>query len=379
MADFNVKLTLSGHRFNVVYSLTGSKDEAEKKADDICVEQTIEFPADLVIEGDIRDHIMGRIESFRASGTNRWEAKISFAVETAGNELTQLLNVVFGNFSLKPGVRVERLELPQEFISHFKGPRFGIDGLRKRLKVPERPLFCTALKPMGLAAEALADLAYQFALGGVDMIKDDHGLANQPFAPFEQRIKLCAKAVNKANKETGNNCLYFPNISAPAHQILDKALYAKEQGAGGLMAAPGLIGPDTMRMLADDDDIALPILSHPAFYGTYIIHPENGLSHYLLFGQLQRLAGADAVIYPNYGGRFTFTKEDCQSIVKGATTEMSHLSPIFSMPGGGMNINRIPEMLSTYGQDLILLIGGALHKQGPNLSENCQAYMQAIV
>jgi hypothetical protein len=45
-----------------VYHLTGDKAEARAKAEDITIEQTIEFPADLAPEGDIRDHIIGRIE-----------------------------------------------------------------------------------------------------------------------------------------------------------------------------------------------------------------------------------------------------------------------------------------------------------------------------
>jgi ribulose-bisphosphate carboxylase large chain len=377
MDRFNVSLDISGERFTVIYRLSGGETEARSRAEDICVEQTIEFPADLVTNGDIRRHILGRVESFRPAGPDCWEANINFAIETVGSELTQLLNVVFGNFSLKPAVRVERLDLPKSLVKHFKGPRFGIEGLRKRLGVPDRPLFCTALKPLGLSSKELAELAYTFALGGVDMIKDDHGLADQPFAPFRERVQRCVEAVHRANKETGGHCLYIPNASAPADKIIENAGYAKKHGAGGLMAAPGLIGWDFMRLLADRDDIALPLISHPAFLGSYCVSPGNGLSHFVLFGQLMRLAGADAVIYPNWGGRFQFSRDDCRSIVEGATVPMGHIRPVFSAPGGGMNLKRIPEMLHTYGKDVVFLIGGALHKSGPDLVKNCKLFIKA--
>ena len=378
MKDFIVTIALSGERFRVIYRLKGSEKEARAKAEDICVEQTIEFPAELVKGGDIRDHIFGRIESFQPMGPNYWEAGISYAVEITGFELTQLVNVMFGNFSLKPGVRVERMELPVSLLKHFKGPRFGVPGVRDLLGVQERPLFCTALKPMGLSCKELAELAYRFARGGVDMIKDDHGLADQPFAPFKERVQRCAEAVERAIRETGKKCLYVPNLSAPADQILEKAFFAKKNGAGALMVAPGLVGLDTMRMLADDDRIALPIISHPAFQGTFTAHPDNGVSHYTIFGQLPRLAGADASIFPNYGGRFSFSIEDCQSIVRAAAEPMHPIKPIFSAPGGGMNLERIPELIKTYGRDVIFLIGGALHKLGPDLVENCRRYMDII-
>lgn len=376
MDRFNVPIELSGQRFSALYSLFGGEEECLARAHDICVEQTIEFPADLVLDGDIHDLILGHIESFFSPQPGRWEAEISFAVEIAGNELTQLLNVVFGNFSLKPGVRVERLILPDKITRLFRGPRFGVTGLRERLGVRDRPLFCTALKPLGLANEALAELAYEFALGGVDMIKDDHGLADQPFSPFNQRVELCAEAVARANRETGGNCIYIPNLSAPLDRMIKKAITAREAGAGGLMVAPGLIGWDGMRMLAEHDNIALPVLCHPALSGTFTVSRENGMSHYLVFSQLPRLCGADAVIFPNYGGRFSFTADDCQSIINGAVVEMDRIAPAFPMPGGGMNEERVPEMLEFYGKDVIFLIGGALHKMGPSLVENCKRFME---
>jgi ribulose-bisphosphate carboxylase large chain len=378
LTHFNVSIDLSGERFKVVYRLKGTREEALARARDICVEQTIEFPADLVPNGDIHNHILGRIESFLSKGPNHWEAIISYAIEITGFELTQLVNVVFGNTSLKPGVGVERLELPESLLKRFEGPRFGVMGVRNLLGVSKRPLFCTALKPMGLSARDLSDLAYRFALGGVDMIKDDHGLTDQPFAPFRERVQRCAEAVDRANRETRGKCVYIPNITAPAHQILEKALFAKEKGAGGLLVAPGLVGLDTMRRLADDHRIALPIISHPAFQGSFITDSDSGVSHYVLFGQLPRLAGADASIFPNYGGRFSFTREECRHIVQGVTVPMAHIKPIFSAPGGGMSLERIPEMIQTYGQDVIFLIGGALHKIGPDLIENCRRYMRQL-
>jgi len=382
--DFNVSIDFSGDRFRVVYRLRGSEAEALEKARGICVEQTIEFPADLVTGGDIREHILGRVESFKRvsvdvpGGGDAWEAVISYAIEVTGFELTQLLNVVFGNISLNPGIRVERLELPGTLLKVFKGPRFGITGLRERLGAAERPLFCTALKPMGLPVRDLANLAYRFALGGVDMIKDDHGLADQRFAPFDERVRRCSEAVARANGETGGRCIYVPNVSASADRVVEKAYFAKEQGAGGLMVAPGLVGLDMVRCLAEDDGLALPVISHPAFLGTYVASGDSGLSYFVVFGQLPRLAGADGSIFPNYGGRFPFTRGDCLEIVRGLSVSMGHMKPIFSMPGGGMDLERIPGMIETYGRDVIFLIGGALHKIGPDLVANCRRFMDSV-
>jgi ribulose-bisphosphate carboxylase large chain len=368
----------SGQRFTVHYRLTGSKDEALDKARDICLEQTVEFPDDLVPNGDIRDHIVGRITAFEEIGTERHEVAISYALETAGAELTQLLNVIFGNISIKPGIRVERLELPEELLRNFKGPRFGREKLRSWLDVPDRPLLCTALKPMGLSPVDLASYAYQFALGGIDIIKDDHGLANQPFAPFRERVRYCVDAVERANHQTGRKCVYMPNISAPADQIIDRALFAKTAGARALLLAPGLVGFDTVRQIAEEDRIGLPIMSHPTLQGSFVTSPDSGISHYALFGQLARLAGADASIFPSWGGRFAFSRDECRSIAQGVCDPMGHLRISYCAPGGGMSLQRIPEMLEVYGSDVIFLVGGGLHRHGPDLVENSRYFLQLV-
>ena len=365
---------VSGNRFSVLYRLDGDEGEARRRAQDICLEQTVEIPDTLVPDGIIRDHVLGRIEALEARPDGGYSARISYAVEVAGAGLTQLLNVVFGNISIKTGIRAERLDLPEVMLRSFRGPRFGRHGLRERLGVPARPLLCTALKPLGLSPEGLAGLAYQFALGGIDIVKDDHGLADQGFACFRERVQRCAEAVAHANRETGGRSIYVPNVTAPFDEILSRARHAKENGAGGLLMAPGLTGLDAMRCLADDGSIALPILAHPAFQGTYVLHPSSGMSHHLLFGQLPRFAGADATIYPSFGGRFGFTRDECRSIVRGTEMDMGPLKPIFPTPGGGMILDRVPEMLDAYGRDVIVLIGGGLMAPGSDLVENCRRF-----
>jgi ribulose-bisphosphate carboxylase large chain len=367
----------SGDRFSATYRIYGGERDALAKAEDICIEQTVEFPAECVGEGAIRDHVFGRIESFERHDDASFRAKISYAVEIAAGELTQLLNVIFGNTSIKPGIRVEHLDLPSPLLNSFKGPRFGRDGIRNLLNVPLRPLLSTAIKPMGHSSGELADLAYRFALGGMDMIKDDHGLTDQRCSPFEERVKLCAAAVNKAGRETGVPSLYIANITAPHKEVIRRARFAKQAGAGGIMAAPGIIGFDLMRELADDGSIGLPILTHPALQGSFVTG-QGGISHGVIFGQLARLAGADATIFPNFGGRFSFSREECADIVQGTVEPMGNLKTIFPAPGGGMSLDRVPEMLETYGRDLIFLIGGGLFKHGPDLVENCRHFRRMV-
>jgi ribulose-bisphosphate carboxylase large chain len=297
----------------------------------VCLEQTVELPGILDAVKEVEAYTVGSIERIElisrygncisnhsnlstSNTTNSlFRVVIAYPNETAGEELPQFLNVVFGNTSLKFGISVENVTLSRHLMNNrnmFPGPRFGIEGLRKLVKVPLAPLLCTALKPMGRSSQEFADMAYSLAKGGIDIIKDDHGLGNQVWSPFEERIRLCSQAVLRANKETGRNSLYTPCLNCPSDKIFEHAFYAKECGAGGVMLLPGLSGWDVVRRLASDCTFGLPILIHPAMLGGWLqthyddtekchnneSHPR-GLSHKFLFGVLPRLCGGDGKRY----------------------------------------------------------------------------------
>jgi ribulose-bisphosphate carboxylase large chain len=363
--------------FMVTYSLAGPEGVALEMAEAICVEQTIEFPADLVWKDDIRDGIIARIESLEPRDDGRYLARIRFNSAIAGSELTQLLNVLFGNASMLPGVRLESFALPDELLANYSGPNFGGPGLRRLFDAPARPLLATALKPMGLSSAELADLAGKFARGGIDIIKDDHGLADQAFSPFATRVEASARAVADANGETGGLSRYFPNVTAPADQVIERARLARDAGAGGVLFAPGLAGFDTMRLLAAEVP-ELPIMAHPSLLGGFVVSPDHGIAHAPLFGHLHRLAGADIVVFPNYGGRFSFSPADCTAIARAATEPLGDLAPILPAPAGGMTVARVPEMVEFYGPDVILLIGGDLHRQSSDLVANCRGFVRVV-
>jgi ribulose-bisphosphate carboxylase large chain len=362
----------------VRYKLTGSRGEARAMARDICYEQTVEFPSDLLTDKSIKRSVVGEVETVTTFAPDSHEAVIHFPAAVASKELTQLLNLLYGNISIKPGIRLLDFTLPGSLYKQFKGPRFGY-AVRELAGVNERrALLSTALKPMGLSAENLAELAYKFALGGIDIIKDDHGLSDQEFAPYRKRVELCQAAVEKANRETGGSSIYVPNITAGFDQLPQRLTMAAQTGILMVLVSPFLTGLDGMRWISEQESHNCAVLSHPAFSGTYVISGTGGISHRALYGKLMRLAGADGVIYPNFGGRFSFTREECESIVSGLTEESGQLKPAFPVPGGGMTMERIPEMVEVYGNDVIYLVGGGLFRHSDDLVENCRYFRKMV-
>ena len=357
----------------VTYQL--KSDDPQGLADAIRVEQSIEFPNELAPEW-IQKEIVGQIVSMGNPFSGVSEVKISYHPGNTGYELPQLLNVLWGNVSILEGVRITAVDFPESILSKFKGPRFGIEGLRKMLNAPTRPLASTALKPMGSSSKELAQMAYTIAKAGFDTIKDDHSLANQPWSLWRERVGVISEAVAKANEETGGKCLYAPSLNLPANEMLDAAKEAKGMGATSLLILPGISGFDVMRAIAEDDEVGLPIMGHPAMLGSFSIGKEQGLSHGILFGEIMRIAGADIAIFPNFGGRFSFSEQQCSEIMISARKELRHIRPSWISPAGGMQIDRIEEMVSFYGKDTASLIGGALHRG--DLFENSSAMVEKL-
>lgn len=345
-------------RFRIEYLVTClAGEEIEKKAVGIALEQSVELPLSVLNEW-IKENTAGRVESIKQTSEKTYLVECSYATSLVDGDLTQFLNVLLGNISLKPGIQVinadwERIE------TWFPGPRFGVDGVRVNLGIQERPLSCSALKPIGFTIDQLADLCFQFAVGGIDLIKDDHGIADQGHAPFIHRTKACSEAVRNASELTGKPAWYLPNITTKPSKVLDRFRQAEDFGAQGVLLSPQLCGLETMAELAASD-VNLPIMAHPAFSGTYL-GATNGFSHSFLYGTLWRAFGADFVIYPNNGGRFLFTLDECIGINQAALDPLVPFARTFPTPGGGLDRNQLPEWQKKYGNDVVFLMGASLY------------------
>lgn len=353
-------------RFEITYRLfASSHDDAQGFANAIALENTVEIPRDVVPKGYIEDVILGRVKTIEAETDQTWQATIGYHIDAAGKELPQLLNVIFGNASILKGVKVIKMSFNDDVRSLFPGARFGANGVRKLINKTSGGFICPVIKPQGSTSKELAELCFQTALAGADIIKEDHGLSNQINSPFKERVPLCAEAVAKANairKAKGDNsqAIYLPNIGGHGDQVEELAFFAKDHGATGLLLIPGLFGFDTMQRLARNESFGLPIMAHPSFTGPYVLSDNTGYSHGCFFGDLMRLSGADISVFPNYGGRFGFSKSQCLEIVTACNSGTGIGNTILPSPGGGMNLDRLPEMHETYGDDCVYLVGGSL-------------------
>jgi ribulose-bisphosphate carboxylase large chain len=358
-------------RLHVRYRVRARADEIDAIAQALALEQSVEVPLAAVRDAFVRDHVVGTVAGVAAAGDGAFDVGIDLAAVTTGDDAAQTLNMLFGNSSLHPHVELVDVDLPAGFAAHFGGPRFGIAGIRARIGVADRPLTCAALKPQGLGPAALAALCATFARAGIDVVKDDHGIADQAYAPFAERVRACQQAIRAAERETGRRTLYAPSLVGGPRRLREQLAIARDEGVAMLLIAPALVGIPAFHELVADG-IGMPVLAHPAWAGAARVAPP------LLLGKLFRLFGADAVVFPHSGGRFAYTPADCAGIAAAGRGAWHDLQPLLPVPAGGMSVERVAEIVAFYGRDVMLLIGGSLLQAGDALPERARQFVAAV-
>ncbi|MGI5240608.1 RuBisCO large subunit C-terminal-like domain-containing protein [Dactylosporangium sp. CA-139066] len=339
-----------------VYEITA--DDPAGRAAAVAVEQSHELPTELAPGNAVRDSL-AHVRTVERRAGRPALVTVDYPADLAGGELGQLLVLLLGNVSLQDGVRLVDVELPGSLVAALPGPRLGVAGVRALVAEPGGALLATALKPVGMTAEQLAALAYELAAGGLHLLKDDQGLANQPWAPFAERVPRVAEAVRRANQDTGGHCAYLPSVNGSAEQIR----LARREGAQGVLVMPGIAGFGALAGAADLLDGGI-VLAHPAFLGGFTAAASHGIAPPVLFGTLLRLAGADVTVFPSWGGRFSLGRPECLAIAEAARRPWHGLAPALPAPGGGMSIERAPELLAAYGPDTVFLVGADLQRGG---------------
>jgi S-methyl-5-thioribulose 1-phosphate isomerase len=349
-----------------VYRVRSDPHTIAEHARAIAVEQSVEMPPEAIDDAYVNSEIVGRVLDVSDAGGGLFEVRIGLSTSTIGGDAGQLVNMLFGNTSIHDDVWLHDVELPAEFVRAFTGPRHGIETLRRRVGAPQRALTSSALKPQGLPAHALAALALGFARGGIDYVKDDHGLADQGYSPFTARIE----AITAALRRHGSLTRYVPSLCGDLDGMRTQIAVARNAGIETVMVAPMIMGLSNFhRLVREHPNVAF--LAHPSLAGSRISPP-------LLFGKLFRLLGADAIIFPNHGGRFGYSPETCQALARAAQIDWHGRRASVPVPAGGMSTDRVQEMLDFYGTDIMLLIGGGLLAARDRLTEATAAFVEAV-
>lgn len=308
------------------------------------------------------------IQEKLAAHTFRVEGNIAyvsypFDAFERGN-MSQLLSSVAGNvFGLDAlsNLRLLDISFPEKMLRYYPGPRYGIEGLRKLLKVKNRPFLGTIIKPkMGLSPGEHARVAYDAWVGGCDLIKDDENLTNQGFNPFDERVAETLKMRDKAEDETGERKGYIVNITAPdVEELYRRQDFVLDHGGEYVMLDVVIAGYVTLQSLRNRD-MESAIHGHRAMHAAFTRNKKHGI-HMAVLAKVFRLLGVDQLHIGSLLGKMEGPREDvlyCRDVL---TQEWRGIRKTLPVASGGLNPVLIPRLLDGFGSDFVIQMGGGIH------------------
>ncbi|WP_274650526.1 2,3-diketo-5-methylthiopentyl-1-phosphate enolase [Paenibacillus humicola] len=369
------------------YRCYDDKADFHKKGLSIAVGLTVGSWTDLpeARKAEMEKHL-GRVVSVTihepegaAPGVRYADLKIAYPDVNFSRDLPALLVTVFGKLSMDGKIKLVDLEFSPSFLSAFPGPKFGLEGVRKLLGVHDRPLLMSIFK--SVIGHDLANLREQFylqALGGVDLIKDDEILFENPLTPLEKRVEACMEAAREAESRTGQKLLYAVNLTGKTSQLAANAKRAIAAGANALLFNVLAYGYDALHELSADRDINVPIATHPAMAGALYPSPHYGIAAPLLLGKLMRLAGSDLSLFPSPYGSVVMPMEENMAVKTALLDSSLPVRKAFPVPSAGIHPGLVPLILRDFGQDVVVNAGGGIHGHPMGTAAGGQAFRQAM-
>ena len=292
------------------------------------------------------------------------------------NILSSISGNVFGLKTIK-NLRFEDADFPQEIARSFKGPKFGVEGVRNLLEVYDRPLVGTIIKPkLGLKTADHAQVAYEAWVGGCDMVKDDENLSSQAFNPFENRVTRTLEKRNKAEDETGEKKVYLVNITAETKEMLKRAQFVVDHGGEYVMVdilTCGFAALQTIR----EKDLDLVIHAHRAGHAAFTKNRKHGVSMKVI-AKVARIIGVDQLHAGTVVGKMAETRNEVIENCEALKTEMGGLKQVMPVASGGLHPRLVPALIKLFGKDLVIQAGGGIHGHPDGTLAGAKAMRQAV-
>lgn len=305
--------------------------------------------------------------------------------------LPEILSSIGGNiYGMKSvkGLLWEDVAIPKKMLDSFKGPKFGLEGLRKRLKVKSRPFVGTIVKPkVGLEPGEHSQVAYDSWIGGCDIVKDDENLTSQKFNNFKKRFLKTIKMCNKAEKETGERKAYLINCTAETKQMLKRIEFVEKNGGNYIMLDIITLGWSALQTARNFTK--LPIHAHRAGHAMFDRNPNHGMTMEVI-AQLARMVGVDTLHIGTAYGKMTGGKEEVLHIEEEMESSFTketrdHLlqkwykvKPVLGVASGGVYPGITDKIIKFMGNNVVIQAGGGIHGHPSGTISGAKAMRQAV-
>ena len=313
----------------------------------------------------------------------------------AGN-LPQILSAIAGNiFGMKVlnNLRLLDVNFPKDIVEKYKGPKYGIRGIRKLTNIKDRPLLGTIVKPkVGLNEVEHAEVCGNAWKGGLDIVKDDENLTSMVFNKFEKRIIETLKVRDKIENETGERKFYMPNITAPLSTMIKRADHVAEYGGEYIMVDIITVGFSALQELREYlNDKEVIIHAHRAMHAALTRSKKHGIAM-LCLAKLMRLIGMDQLHTGTIVGKMEGGKQETLEINKSITEskirgnnvstldqDWINIRSALPVASGGLSPLHIPELLKILGKDMVYQFGGGCHGHPNGTEAGARAIRQALI
>jgi len=305
--------------------------------------------------------------------------------------LPEILSSIGGNIYGMKSVKAlywEDINIPKKMLKSFKGPKFGIKGIRKYLKVKNRPLVGTIVKPkVGLNEHEHAMVAYDSWLGGCDVVKDDENLTSQDFNKFRKRFLLTIKKLKEAEKKTGEKKVYLVNCTAETNEMIKRIKFVEAHGGNYIMLDILTLGWAALQTARNVTK--LPIHAHRAGHAMFDREKSFGMSMEVI-AQFARMVGVDTLHIGTAYGKMSGGKKEILHIEKEIESQYTKktreylsqkwwgMKPVFAVASGGVYPQLLPKIIKFMGNDVVIQAGGGIHWHPQGSQYGARAMRQAV-
>ncbi|MCW4034250.1 MAG: type III ribulose-bisphosphate carboxylase [Candidatus Bathyarchaeota archaeon] len=315
---------------------------------------------------------------FSIKGNN---IKIAYPIElfepsNMPNILSSIAGNVFGLRALK-NLRLNDIILPKQLVQSFKGPKYGIDGVRKLLGVHDRPLVGTIIKPkLGLKTADHAKVAYDAWVGGCDVVKDDENLSSQRFNPFEDRIVATLEMRDRAESETGEKKVYMANITSETQEMIKRAQFVLDHGGRYMMIDILTCGFSALQTLREQN-FDLVIHAHRAGHAAFTKNTKHGISMKVI-AKVARIIGVDQLHVGTVVGKMSETKDEVSENLQASIEPLYGLKKVLPVASGGLYPGVVPALMKFFGTDFVIQAGGGIHGHSGGTVAGATGMRQAV-
>ena len=299
-----------------------------------------------------------------------------FELGNMPNILSSIAGNVFGLAGLK-NLRLEDVQFPSQIIQSFRGPRYGINGIRELVELVDRPLVGTIIKPkLGLKTRDHAAVAHEAWVGGCDIVKDDENLSSQQFNPFNERVIETLERRDEAESATGETKIYMANVTSAAKQMIERAQFVEDHGGRYVMVDILTCGFGALQTLRDQN-FALILHAHRAGHAAFTKNPKHGVSMRVV-AKVSRLIGVDQLHVGTAVGKMSETRDEVLENREALTGAMDGVRPVLPVASGGLHPGLVPALIDLFGNDVVIQAGGGIHGHPDGTMAGARAMRQAL-